>query len=162
MSVSLYGSGQTVIQVAQQVYTASSSTTSNSLVDTGLTLSITPQSTTSKILILVNLNIGGGIGYTTGFQLNRAGSAIGTGTIGSSANQTAGAGTASNGGFMTVGISYLDSPSTTSATTYKVQWRTQAGSPTAYINQTQYLSGGADTYQAGTISTITLLEISGS
>jgi subtilisin-like proprotein convertase family protein len=47
MSVSLYGSGQTVIQVVQGSSSTQTSTTSTSFVATGLTATITPQSTTS-------------------------------------------------------------------------------------------------------------------
>ena len=49
MSVSLYGSGNTVIQVVSANYNTSTSTTSTSYVTTGLSATITPQSTTSKI-----------------------------------------------------------------------------------------------------------------
>jgi len=160
MAITLKGSGQVIVQIVQQSYTSTSSTTSNSLVDSGLTVNITPTSSSNQILVLANINIGGGVGYTTGFQLVRNGTNIGNGTAGSS-NQTAAAGTASNGGFMIANINFIDAPATTSACTYKVQWRTQSGSPTAYINRTQYLSGGSDTYQAGTISTLIVMEISG-
>ena len=55
---------------------------------------------------------------------------------------------------------YLDSPSTTDATTYKLYWKSQ-------INQTStfnYASGNSDvsyTYGSLTASTITLMEIAG-
>jgi hypothetical protein len=49
--------------------------------------------------------------------------------------------------------SYLDSPATTSATTYKVQFSNANGAGTVYVNN--YLIAG------GTTSTITLVEIAG-
>ena len=48
--------------------------------------------------------------------------------------------------------SYLDSPNTTSATTYKVQWRNSSG--TSYLGQ---FDGNATEYNSS--STITVMEV---
>ena len=52
----------------------------------------------------------------------------------------------------TSGIMYLDSPSTTSATTYKMQFNSEANNATVYINR----PNGANV----ATSTITLMEVS--
>jgi hypothetical protein len=55
-------------------------------------------------------------------------------------------------------INFLDSPTTTSATTYKLAINTGDNSGTAYINRT--LIDGDDIYSARYASTITVMEIS--
>ena len=154
MSVSLYGSGQTVIQVASTTTTALFSTSSASFVDvTGLSVTITPQSTTSKILVLANI-CGGSAGSNVYLNLLRNGTNIAQST-GGTVNETA---------FWVpptayinnqTPINYLDSPSTTSAVTYKIQINASGGT-TTYVN-----ARATDAYYGG-VSTITVLEISGS
>jgi len=124
-----------VLQVVQTLKTASFSTTSASLVDvTGLSVSITPTSATSKVLVLVSFS-----GYRT--DVNRSNVTIFRGNAATGTNlasptnyfavfsSTGGSG--SFAGFNT-GISYLDSPATTSATTYQVAIMSQFGG-TAYV-----------------------------
>jgi hypothetical protein len=55
-------------------------------------------------------------------------------------------------------VNFLDSPATTSATTYKLALNTGDNSGTAYINRT--LSDGDSIYQGRYASTITVMEIS--
>ena len=145
MSVSLYGSGQTVIQAVGVSNSTSQSTTNTSFTNTALSATITPQSTTSKILILVNFAGydagGGGVNWYATIQrgtTNLGSATYGLGTIYNSAGGIQGA----------FGISYLDSPATTSSTTYSFAYAKSGG--TAYLNFN------------GETSTITLLEISGS
>jgi hypothetical protein len=155
MSVSLYGSGQTVIQVVSFSTNTQYSTTSGTAVSTGITASITPQSTTSKILVLVNLAVTynstsadgvGGVLYRNGSQIFSPSLITGSGI------------TASNLGSGVVvanqGFSYLDSPSSTSSQTYTVYFG-------AYIGGTAYINFGSGATTAPS-STITLLEVSGS
>lgn len=54
-----FGAGA-VLQVVSAVYNSNSSSSSTTLVDSGLTVNITPSSTSSKILVLYNLPLGGG------------------------------------------------------------------------------------------------------
>ena len=162
MSVSLYGSGQTVIQTAQQVYTTNVTTTSNSMVDSGLTLTITPSATTSKFLVTVSMTIASSsAGFDIAANIVRNGTAVGIGTASTNTNSTAATVISTPNHPNSFSFCYLDSPATGSAITYKIQWRTQSGA-TAYLNATYYVSGGSDTYQSGYISTITVQEISGS
>jgi len=129
---------QVVSTSSVPTYTSTSSTNSA----TPITASITPTSATSKILITVT----GGIlyGSTTNSQfwltLYRGGSNIGTGNRGMQQNWVNGASWQGP-----INISYLDSPATTSSTTYTLYGATNG---TVYIN-----SGDTAT------ATITLMEI---
>jgi hypothetical protein len=139
-----------VLQVVNAVYGTGSAgvTTSASFVDTGLTASITPSSSTSKILVTFNLSgIAKNGGNTAmGVQLVRGSTAI-LGLNGIAGYE----GTTGYNGVGDIGTTYLDSPATTSSTTYKVQALTfNAGS--VYWNQIYTAS-----YTVS--STITLMEI---
>jgi hypothetical protein len=146
----------TVLQVIQGTITSAQLTTASAtLVTTGITASITPQSTNSKILVIPNLTnlYAGGAGGGIGFSLYRGASQVylhgysqGLGYLGSFYSSGAILGS--------VSFPYLDSPATTSSTTYSIYWGTYNGS-TAYIN-TQ-LSATIN----GTGSYITLMEIAG-
>ena len=149
-----------VIQVVNSVLTSSFSTTSTSYVNTGLSASITPQATTSKILVFVSLNgLGQSAGYIGIFNLLRNGSTVVNNTSGGETQTYAGwvgaGGINSNRMMDSATISYLDSPSSTSSLTYSVQMRQDAGG-TGTLNSWQINS------DAGAVSTITLMEISGS
>lgn len=103
------------------------STTSATPADSGLTLTITPQATTNKILLVYVIN-----GY-----VNTSGTGLGVQTIrGSTAcgvDLDNGYGSGSGNAFNTM-LYAIDSPNTTAATTYKVQyWRNQ-GTGIAYMN----------------------------
>ena len=136
-------------QVLQQVYSTYVTFTSNSYTDTGMTLSITPKSTSSKILILASIQCSNGTGANaneTAFQIVRGSTSIriferpifvynqGSGNIAIDAN---------------ISLNFLDSPSTTSATTYKIQTKTSAG--TLRVNDHSVTGNGC--------STLTLMEI---
>jgi len=142
-----------VLQVVQTVKTDGFSTSSSSFVDiTGLSASITPLSTSSKILVDVRIG-----GYNTGaativlFNMLRGSTTLSTGTAGQGTACTF-AVTVNASRSETASMCLLDSPSTTSETTYKVQTRT-ASSNSLTINER---SG-----QYSTVSTITLTEIAG-
>jgi len=137
-----------------QVVFATTSTALNiattTLTDTGITATITPTVNTSKILVLVNAH----------FFMDTAGTSVGTkGRLLRGATTIAdfpdyffsflnGGGTGQSQG-VTYPVTYLDSPATTSATTYKWQ---------AAVRVTT--SGTTCDYQYGSSpSTITLLEI---
>lgn len=127
-----------VLQVVSVNKTDSFSTTSASYVDvTGLSLSITPLTTSSKILIYFQLMMTGlNVNYA---QLVRNSTAIALGDlVGSRVQATVGNGNRAGDSNLTFSFSnmFLDSPATTSATTYKIQVRTENGTNAAYINQT--------------------------
>jgi hypothetical protein len=156
------GSGK-VLQVAQGVLSTKPSTSSTSFTDTGLTVSITPTSATSKILVMVTIgSTGASNGYATlGLNLVRGSTTIAVGTVPASGTATTmGASNyASRVTLPSQSITYLDSPATTSATTYKVQFASlySFNSPIVILNGT-YDDGGL--WAISTYSTITVMEIS--
>tara|TARA_Y100000385_G_scaffold287105_1_gene350565 strand:- start:2947 stop:3492 length:546 start_codon:yes stop_codon:yes gene_type:complete len=151
-----------VLQVKQAILTTSSSANIEGWYDlTGLSVAITPTSTSSKIL--VQANVFGAVsnaGWLTAIRILRGSTILSIGTSGSNANNNstslaymAGSTAQGDGKQMTVDI--LDSPSTTSETTYKVQYYGGNTGVTTYINR---ISTSANMC---TISTITLMEIAG-
>jgi hypothetical protein len=121
--------GGKVLQVVSATYNTNTSTSSTSFVDSGLSLAITPSSATSKVYavasvatestsdaMFVNL-----VRTSTTLQIAQSKSAT------------------------QVALSYLDSPATTSATTYKLQYRS--------FNATAYIFNGNN------VGTLTLFEI---
>ena len=141
MSVSLYGSGQTVIQAVSANNSTQTSTTSTTPIASPITASITPQSTTSKILAQVNgTTYNNSAGQYTSVQIYRGTTALGTFVISNFVVSGAVTGTYT--------ISFLDSPTTTSSTAYTLYFYVTGA--TGYVN---YGSSQA---------TITLMEISGS
>jgi hypothetical protein len=128
----------TVLQVVNGSYSTEVSTTSGTPADTGLTATITPKFSTSKILVLVSqkvfsnndaANSGGANmfllrGSTTLFTANRVAFSDGTGAMD-----------------LYFTTSYLDSPATTSATTYKTQVARYGGSGTVFVQITSCISG---------------------
>ena len=138
-----------VLQVVNATYTPLTGTSSSTFSDTGLTATITPKFSTSKILIFVthagsrkNTNI-----TTLATRLLRGSTVINY--IDDNGGST---GTTTTNSFGATGGSFLDSPATTSATTYKTQFASNANTALVYIND--YSANNAT-------STITLMEIAG-
>jgi hypothetical protein len=116
------GGGGKVLQVVFASTTSAADSTSVTYADSNLTASITPSATTSKILVLVTQSYDKEkIAQSGGFvKLQRGSTDLAT------VNNVAQTDTASqNNGVLS--MNYLDSPSTTSATTYKTQFRTRNG-----------------------------------
>jgi hypothetical protein len=117
------GAGQ-VLQVVQGSYATDSSTTSTTFVDTGLSATITPKSATSKILVFVNMtqvNKSGSTNAGMGLNIVRASTQIVQFT------DVLGISTVTGNNIVSGSVTYLDSPATASATTYKVQYLANAG-----------------------------------
>jgi hypothetical protein len=142
-----------VIQVVQGVVSgvSATSTTSSTFIDTGLTATITPISTSSKILVLINHGGCGKSGGNTGinYRLYRNGSQIQVILDAGFYNNSPTA----DSRFQVISSSYLDSPSTTSSITYKTQFANFNNG----IGTVSVQDYGNTTIQ----STITLLEIAG-
>jgi hypothetical protein len=145
------GGGGKVLQVVSATTSTSSTTTSESFTDNNLSASITPSATSSKILVLVTQNytfIRSGNEAGGGLQLVRGSTVI----FNTSSNKLQLykhiPGSTSIEFYDQTAITYLDSPNTTSSTTYKMQHAV------AYSS-----SSGSFSSQAQTASTITLLEI---
>ena len=166
MSVSLYGNGNTIIQAVSVPVTNAFTSSSNSMVDiTSFSATITPQSTTSKILVLISLSTSKNTAsYGIAFQPTRNGAAVGIGTLGTTApNYAFSTNMANASNVYNQNYHFVDSPASTSALTYKLQVRVENGGGTFSLNNNvAYLNGGTDVYYAGYASNITLLEISGS
>jgi len=118
--------GGKVLQVVQSTTTTETAINSVTMTDTTITATITPTSATSQVLILVDMNY-----Y---FDVAATAKAIATKLVRASTDIFTD-GTGNSGTFTAVGatvialcnripITYLDSPATTSATTYKVQANT--------------------------------------
>ena len=143
-----------VLQVEQTVLTTATSTTSGTMVDVaGFSVSITPQSTSNKVLVTVELAIGGLSADDASFNLVRGSTAI---CIGSGGTNNVSAyrrmDIFTDLGMDTINLVFLDSPATISATTYKMQYLTRVG--TLFVNRR-----GQDTSFV-TASSITVQEIS--
>ncbi|NDB61359.1 hypothetical protein EB001_23410 [bacterium] len=161
------GVGGKVLQVVQTTKTDTFTTTSTSFVDvTGLSVSITPSSTSNKILVLVQISYGGSVNTYGGAKLIRGSTSIFEGTSdGASRTETTIPMTTSNepnseaNKMYTGSIFYLDSPSTTSSTTYKIQIFTSSGTETLAVNRNG--SDSNNNYNNRSTSSITVMEIAG-
>lgn len=151
-----------VLQVKQAVLTTSSAASIEGWYDiTGLSLAITPTSSSSKILIQANVfGAVSNAGWLTGIRILRDSTALAVGTSGSSATNNFAsvaymAGSTAEGDGKQMVADILDSPSTASAITYKVQY---VGGNTGVITYINRLSTSSSVCA---ISTITLTEIQG-
>ena len=132
-----------VIQVVNATHSTFTTSTSASYADTGLTASITPTSSSSKILVVVSQNgVGKAGNQQVSIRLFR-----GATNIVQMGEDDGNTGEGTSNYFGSVSTAYLDSPATTSSTTYKTQFRTPSGGSSAYVQL-----GSA-------VSTITLMEI---
>ncbi len=120
------GASGKVLQVVQATTTTSTTSTSTTWADTGLSASITPSSASSKILVITaqsfRITTSGTFTYG-GFRLQRDSTNIfGSAQANSPTNSVLYTSNSSGVEFNNVwNFSYLDSPATTSATTYKTQ-----------------------------------------
>jgi hypothetical protein len=140
-------SAGSVLQVVSANYTTSATSTSTTPVTTGLTATITPKFSTSKILVMISAVAGAN--NSTGaaaesFQLFRGASSVAT---------------FANAIYLdasviipnsTIPLIYLDFPATTSATAYTLYYYIGASGNRVYLNQ-----------NTASQSTITLMEIAG-
>jgi hypothetical protein len=149
-----------VLQVVSATKTDSFTTTSTSFVDvTGLSVSITPSSTTSKILVLVDMVGSASPGVVAMFGvLVRDSTQIALGDAAGSRTRTSGFLQAANADSVSMmSLNFLDSPATVSALTYKMQIAANAASTVA-VNRS-VTDANAAAY-GRTASTITVMEIS--
>tara|TARA_B100000963_G_scaffold325107_1_gene311087 strand:+ start:273 stop:791 length:519 start_codon:yes stop_codon:yes gene_type:complete len=128
-----------ILQAEQEVKTGLSSTTSLSFVDL-LSVSVTPSSTSSKFLLMYKVPMSTSVnGYSGMVRLVRDSTAI---YIGDSYNSNTRASSQavsviSNGSYIQRDLNgvFIDSPSTTSAITYKVQFRNDYSGYTVYVGR---------------------------
>lgn len=128
--------GGKILQVVNATQTTQQSITSTSPVDTNISASITPSSASSKVLVQITLPIyldGTGTAMSAGGRLLRGATTIADYSTYSFSGIFIG--TAAGTGltvYDTVTLTWLDSPATTSATTYKLQAQVSSGD-TLYI-----------------------------
>jgi hypothetical protein len=140
------GGGGKVLQVVNATYATAASTSSATFADTGLTATITPSLSTSKVMVFVtHSGVGAsGNGVQGRTRLNRGGTTI------TSLDSFTAYGVSTGELYVgSLAINYLDSPATTSATTYKTQFASGSGTFNLQIG------AGGNT----STSTITLMEI---
>tara|TARA_R110000796_G_scaffold63338_1_gene146449 strand:+ start:504 stop:1031 length:528 start_codon:yes stop_codon:yes gene_type:complete len=150
-----------ILQVKSVTKTDATSTSSQTFGDvSGLSISITPSSTSSKILVIgtINCSESGDYAYV---RLMRDSTAIAIGDAASNRPRvTASTGDQANTYYMyALSMSHLDAPSTTSAVTYKWQIRSGSGANTAYVNRSVNDRDTAH-YEPRNASNLTVMEIS--
>jgi len=144
IDASLVGGGGKVLQVVFGSTTTEKVVSSATFVDTGLSATITPSATTSKILVIAEVSSVGKATANTYVELKLLRDSTDLIVFTKEAGADGGTSTNKVGNS---GCTYLDSPSSTSAITYKTQMN--SGSAANY-GQT----GGS-----GGVSTMTLMEI---
>jgi hypothetical protein len=145
-----------VLQVVQAIKTDTFSTSSTSFVDvTGMSATLTPASASNKVLVIVNMTVGQWPNNFAVSNLVRNGTAIAQPTTAStfqaSMNSYPGDIGGSGSSQLVQVLTWLDSPNSVSAVTYKVQMLTTGG--TAWVNARPVSQNGT------TVSSITLMEI---
>ena len=159
------GIGGGIIQVKSATKTDEFSTTSTSLVDvTGLSVTITPTRSDSKILIMATVNVGVENDNFMYGQLLRGSTHIFRGDAASNRPRRSfmfynGASDANEGMNATRTITHMDEPATTSATTYKIQIQC-ATAGEAHVNRSER-DTDSSSFDPRVASSITVMEISG-
>ena len=148
VQTAMLGTGA-VLQVVNATYGTQAGTTSSTFIDTGLTATITPKFANSKILVIASVAgcyVDGNTNQSSGMKLQLVRGS--TSLIQNEGNLALHDGSAFNL-VVSATTNYLDSPATTSATTYKMQFcRASTNAGTVYV---QIFSTST--------STITLMEI---
>ena len=170
MAITKIGAGGfpsgTIIQTVSAELENDNVTSSTSFVDTGVTASITPSSTSNKVIVTICIPINAHHDNTdvqVAYQVLRDSTAIGLGTAGTGNQTNASFATmvvnqgSGQYGLRTGNFEFLDSPSSTSALTYKVQWASTYQDYASYINRPH--STVNDDYSIFPSSTITVKEV---
>jgi len=128
--------GGKVLQVVQGTTTTNASNSTTTMADTNLSASITPSAATSKVLVIVTQHCektAGNAGNTIALRLMRGATEV-------FINQYL---LYTNSALINRGLqsfSYLDSPSTTSATTYKTQFANDGNNAAVAVQSSNQMS----------------------
>lgn len=136
-----------VVQIVNSTTSTQVISGSSTFADTNLTATITPTSASNKILVFVNQNGVAKYNSNTQMQIRLLRGATVILNLDSFAAATGNTNTNNVG---SVSCVYLDSPGTTSATTYKTQFNSLANVGSTYVQ---------DSTSPGTTSTILLMEV---
>jgi hypothetical protein len=140
--------GGKVLQVINATHSTAVANSTNTYADTGLTATITPSAATSKILVFANQ---AGMRKSNGNSENAVQVKLFRGATEIVGDFAGLAGYESNTALLYIGnaanVTYLDSPNTTSATTYKTQFRNSSNTAEVSVQQNS------------AVSSITLIEI---
>ena len=142
-----------ILQVVSATKTDTATNTNTSFTTiSGLSVDITPSATSSKILIIWNVNVNGNNdGSCIGIIRESTSIALGDAS-GSTIQCTANTYTTLGGEIKNVAGSHLDSPSSTSEQTYAVQWKSEGN--TDYLNRAE-----SEGTSSRCISSITVMEV---
>ena len=156
------GAGK-ILQVQQTVGTGTYSTSSQTFSDT-VTCAITPSATTSKIICIYKIGLSAANGgYSGAARLVRDSTAIYVGAAASNRVQASSHHTAASDGIGQVkledqGGTFMDEPSTTSAITYRLQFRSDYSGTTIYAGRS--IEDSDATYRARIPTSLLLMEVS--
>jgi hypothetical protein len=146
-----------VLQVKSTTLTTAFTGTSGWSDITGMAVSITPSSTSNKILIFVSINVTASNDSWVRLMRDSTSIAIGTGQASNQIQSTLGYMYSGSGSFVeTRSMNFLDSPSSTSAISYNLEYNSSA---TIYVNRSS--DDTNNTARGRQVSTITAMEIKG-
>ena len=152
-----------VIQTVTNFFTTTSSTTARTFTDvSGFSATITPISTSSKVLVFGQITASPNVtsfGYEAAMRVTRNGTSVGANPVSSTLGAVSSASTTGSEGSQTINFSFIDSPASTSALTYQVQFICGEG-VTYYINQNSNQTY-VGSYTATGGSSLTVMEIKG-
>ena len=167
LDASLVGGGK-ILQIVSQQYTSpiTVSGVTNTFVDSTITASITPSSSSNKVIVFFNVSVANtsSTGNRIALKLKRGSTDIAvTGdSIGSRIGATAAALYESNDPYepMTVPMIWYDTPATTSATTYKVAVASNNNnSQSVYFNRSRDDTNNNDNFR--TVTQVLLVDVAG-
>ena len=153
-----------ILQVVQTVNTGVETTSSSTYADIpGMSVNITPSTTNSKILVFVDVGVSS-TGYNVQLKLYRGSTEIYFGDAASGKDSVLLGGYAGDSGSgehyhgpWSNGKVFLDSPSSNTQVTYKLQWRNRGANTTwlnrSHIDNTDYGNRSG--------SSITVMEVAG-
>ena len=157
--VSAGGTGK-IFQVLQAIKTDtfSAASTSATLI-TGLSIAITPAATSSKILVIGCLSAANDTGSNnSAFSLQRDSTLIAIADSASSRQRATWQSNVGNGAWQdNSSFTFLDSPSSTSALTYKIMGMTEDSGTSFYVNRSENDTDNANHVRCS--SSITVMEI---
>jgi len=162
------GASGGIIQCVQTIKSDTSNVTGETFTDSGLSVTITPQSSSSKILIIADMNIGVSNGYDGKLRLVRNSTDIYLGDADGTrprCSRVVNTHPPSSYGIyhnVPAQIVFLDSPATTSSVTYKIQMAAYQ-TVVVYLNRS-HINQESDTagqYDGKASSSIMAMEVSG-